>query len=316
MSLVALRTRTSGVVSHLLFAPRSAWPLAVARIVLGVGLLGWAVSMMFEVSTFMSEEGLVSAEFASDNFRWIELDTSTGVWVALIVLASSSVPIIIGWRPTAFLVLAFVLLVAVQRRTPIILNSGDIILRNLTLLLALTPTGAALSFDRWRRFGRDSLRTAPLVAPWGLRLVQLQMMLVYFFAFWGKSGDLWREGTAVSTAFRLTDLQRITPPGLATDNLLVVGVLTWGTLAVELCLAVLLWYKPARPVLIVVGLVLHLTIDTFVMVGFFGIAMAAGLLSFLDGDVIERRLDRRFERRQQRADEVDPSESTLRNASL
>lgn len=307
MSVEALRTRMSGSVNHLLFAPRSAWPLAIARIVLGIGLLGWAVSMMFEVSTFMSDEGLVGAEFASDNFRWIKLDTSTEVSIALIVLAGASISIIIGWRPTVFLVLAFILLVAVQRRTPIILNSGDIILRNLTLLLALTPTSAAFSFDRWRRFGRDGLRTAPLVAPWGLRLVQLQMMLVYFFAFWGKSGELWRKGTAVSTAFRLTDLQRLTPPGIVTDNLLVVGLLTWGTLAIELTLAVLLWYKPARPMLIIVGLALHLTIDTFVMVGFFGIAMAAGLMTFLDGDAVERRVGRR----RRRAGEIDRAEASL-----
>ena len=36
--------------------------------------------------------------------------------------------------------------------------------------------------------GRESLWTAPLVAPWGLRLVQLQMVVVYFFAFWSKNG--------------------------------------------------------------------------------------------------------------------------------
>jgi HTTM domain len=293
MSLDTLRSSVRDHVHHLLFAPRSAWPMAIARIVIGIGILGWAVSMMFEVSTFMSDDGLVGPDFASSDFRWITLDSAGSVQIALIVLTLASIPIIIGFRPTIFLVVAFILLVAVQRRTPIILNSGDIILRNLTLLLAFTPTSAALSFDRWRRLGRDGLRTAPLVAPWGLRFVQLQMMLVYFFAFWGKTGDQWREGTAVSTAFRLTDLHRFGPPGILTDNLLVSGLLTWGTLVVELALAVLLWYKPARPVLIVAGLVLHFTIDTFVLVGFFGIAMAAGLMTFLDGDSVQRFVDRR-----------------------
>lgn len=292
MSIDTLRASVRDHTNHLLFAPRSGWPVAIARVMIGIGILGWAVSMMFEVSTFMSDGGLVGPEFASNDFRWITLDSAGSVRIALIVLTLASIPIIVGFRPTIFLVVAFVLLVAVQRRTPIILNSGDIILRNLTLLLAFSPTSAALSFDRWRRLGREGLRSAPLVAPWGLRLVQLQMMLVYFFAFWGKTGDQWREGTAVSTAFRLTDLHRFAPPGFLTDSVLVSGLLTWGTLVVELALAVLLWYKPARPALIVAGLVLHLTIDTFVLVGFFGIAMAAGLMTFLDGERVQRYADR------------------------
>lgn len=302
MKLDSLRNRMGGGIDRLLFAPRSAWPVAIARVVIGVGVLGWALTMMLDVSTFMSDDGLVGPDFASTSFRWIELDSATSIWIALIVLALVSIPIIIGMRPTVFLVIAFVLLVAVQRRTPVILNSGDIILRNLVLLLAFSPTGAALSFDRWRAHGRDALRTAPHVAPWGLRLVQLQMMLVYFFAFWGKSGEQWTEGTAVSTAFRLTDLQRFAPPGFLTDNLVIVGLLTWGTLIVELALAVLLWYKPARPALIVAGLALHLTIDTFVLVGFFGIAMTAGLMAFVDGDAVERWIERRRVKRSETRD--------------
>ena len=67
-------------------------------------------------------------------------------WSALIV---ASLAIVVGWKPTIWLLVAFVLLVAVQRRNHLILNSGDIILRDFTLLLAFTPTGAAFSLDRY-----------------------------------------------------------------------------------------------------------------------------------------------------------------------
>lgn len=287
--LDALRAR----VHRLLFAPRSSWPIAIARVVLGVGILGWTVTMMFDVSTFLTGDGLVGPEFASDTWRWFALESTTAVWLALVALVVCAVAVVVGFRPTVFLLATFVLLVAVQRRSPPILNSGDVVLRDLALLLAFTPSGAALSIDRWRRHGREALRSAPLVAPWGMRLVQLQMMLVYFFAFWGKSGELWRDGTAVSTAFRLDDLQRFTPFDVLVENTTVVALLTWGTLAVELALATLLWNRRLRPVLIVLGVVLHVLIDTFVLVGFFGIAMIAGLMTFLDGDRIERRLARR-----------------------
>lgn len=286
-------SRLVGLVGRALFVPRSAWPLAIARIVLGLGVLGWAVTMMFDVSTLLSPDGLVGTGFAGDRWHWVDLDSTGSVWFALMTLTAAAVMITIGFRPTVFLVVAFVLLVAVQRRAPIILNSGDVILRDLTLLLALTPSGAALSVDRWRRHGRRALRSAPLVAPWGMRLVQLQVVVVYFFAFWGKSGPLWREGTAVSTALRLDDLARFGRLDAVVENVAIVALLTWGTLALELALATGLWFRRLRPGLIVGGLALHVLIDTFLLVGFFGIAMAAGLMTFLDGDRIEERMRRR-----------------------
>lgn len=292
-SIGRIRLAVAPRVDRLLFVPQSAWPIAIARIVIGVAILGWSVSMMFDVDALLGSDALIGTEFASGQWQWLPLDSTAAVWAALVGLVVASIGIIVGFRSTWFLLAAFVLLVAVQRRSPMILNSGDIIVRNLTLLLACCPTSAALSVDRWRRHGTAALRSAPLVAPWGLRLVQLQMIVVYFVAFWGKSGELWRDGTAVSTSLRLLDLQRFGQLDVLVDNVAIVAVLTWGTLAVELALAALLWHRPARPTLIVLGIVLHLMIDTFLLVGFFGIAMIAGLMSFLDGDRLDERLARR-----------------------
>lgn len=285
--------------------PVSAWPLAIGRIILGVTIFGWSATMMFDVGDLLGPDAVVPPEGASRYFRWLPIESTWAIWAALIGLLIAAIAITIGFRPTAFLLLAFVLLVSVQRRTPEILNSGDLILRNLALLFALCPTGAAGSFDRWRRVGRDDFWTAPLVAPWGLRLVQLQVSMVYLFAFWSKSGDLWRNGTAVSTALRLDDLQRFGEIDWLVGNIVIVALLTWGTLIVELALGVLLWVKRLRPFLIVVGLLLHLFIDVFLLVGFFGPALAAGLMSFLDGDSVQRRVDRRLDRRRVSADGVD-----------
>jgi hypothetical protein len=288
-----LRTTIGGLGHRLFVAPRSAWPLAFARIVIGIAILGWATSMWFDVADLLGENAIVGPEFTSGINRWIAFDTETSVRLALAVLVASSIGIIVGWRPTIWLGVAFVLLVAIQRRNVLIVNSGDVILRNITLLLAFTPTGAALSVDRMRKHGRDAFFTSAQIAPWGMRLVQLQMMVVYIFAFWSKSGDLWRDGTAVSTALRLTDLQRIGELDLLVENIYVVAFLTWSTLMLELALGTLLWAKPLRPVLIVLGVTLHLMIGSLILVGFFGLAMIAGLMTFLDAD----RLDVRFARR-------------------
>lgn len=285
---------------------RPAWPLALARIVIGLTVMLWAVTMWFDVTDLLGENALLPPELASDRFRWITLDTGTEIRIALVVLIVASLCIMVGWRPTIWLLVAFVLLVAVQRRNHLILNSGDIVLRNFTLLLAFTPTGAALSFDRYRRLGRDGLYSAGRVAPWGLRLVQLQVMVVYFFAFWSKGGDEWREGIAVSTALRLQDLQRIGELDVLVANIWVVAALTWGTLLVELMLGTLLWYKPLRPLLIVLGVLLHVSIDGLVLVGFFGLTMIGALLTFLDGESIQRSVsDRRARQDGDEASEPD-----------
>jgi hypothetical protein len=290
---------------HRLFvAPRTAWPLAIARVVIGVTILLWALTMALDVTALLGDDALVGLEFTGDLNRYLPLDSTFAISVALVALVLASVAIILGWRPSFWLVVAFVLLVAIQRRNTMILNSGDVVLRNLTILLALTPTGAAMSVDRIRQHGRGAFWTSAQVAPWGLRLVQLQVMVVYFFAFWSKSGDLWQNGTAVSTAFRLQDLQRFGELSVLVDNIWVVAFLTWSTLAVELALATLLWVKRLRPTLIVFGILLHVMIDTFVLVGFFGLAMIAGLMTVLDADRIDDLVRRR---RTNRVREAEPA---------
>ncbi len=298
---------------HRLFvAQRPAWPLAIARVLIGIGILGWSISMWFDVSTLLGTDGLLGTDTASSLWRWIPLDSDVLVRLALAVLAASSVAIITGWRPTIWLLVAFVLMVSIQRRSPMILNSGDIILRDLTLLLALTPSGAAMSLDRVRAHGRDAFFTSAMVAPWGLRLVQLQMMVVYVFAFWSKSGELWTNGTAVSTVLRLDDLQRFAVPGFIITSVLFTAVLTWSTLIVEVALGLLLWAKPLRPYLIVLGVILHLSIGATLLVGFFGIAMIAGLMTFLDADWVD---DRVRERRRQPAGGTGKRSSSARLSS-
>ena len=133
-----------------------------------------------------------------------------------------------------------------------------------------------------------------MVAPWGLRLIQLQVMVIYFFAFWSKSGDLWREGTAVSTVFRIGDLARFESPDWLVRNVIIIALFTWATLAIELSLSMLLWVKRLRPILILLGISLHVFIDVFIIVGFFGPLMIIGLMAFTDAERIDRFIQRRW----------------------
>ncbi len=68
--------------------------------------------------------------------------------------------------------------------------------------------------------------------------------MVYLFTVWAKArGERWFGGTAVSESLRVDDLMRFGLPDALTDSVLLANLLTFGTLAVELALALLIWNR-------------------------------------------------------------------------
>jgi hypothetical protein len=77
-------------------------------------------------------------------------------------------------------VLTWLLAMAWCARNPNVLNGGDDTLQVALLLLMLAPSGRALSVDAWlrRRFlGGD--RGPAMVSPWPVRIMQIQLCLIY-----------------------------------------------------------------------------------------------------------------------------------------
>lgn len=278
------------------FQPASATTLALVRILFGITLLGWTLSMLPDLMAFFSDSshGMLplahSASAGWSVFRWFGSDAA--IWVGWLLLVVASVAIIVGFFPTPAALVGWMLVVSFQHRNQYLLNSGDFVVRDLALLLALCPSGAALSIDRWRRVGRERFWQAPTVPQWGLRLIQIQASLVYFFSFWNKTGMGWRGGSATSTAWRLTDLQRFAVPDALVHNLWLSTLVSWGTLGVELSLGVLVWNRRWRKWALLGGLLLHVGIDLTILVGFFSWAMVAALTSFVPPEVGDRWVNR------------------------
>lgn len=76
---------------------------------------------------------------------------------------------------------AFVILSSLHHRNPNIVNAGDILMRIALFHLFLMPAGAAWSMDNFFR-GKLGLRIRQGVAPWSLRLAQIQIAVLYFFS--------------------------------------------------------------------------------------------------------------------------------------
>ncbi|MEX0834839.1 MAG: HTTM domain-containing protein, partial [Nitriliruptor sp.] len=209
--------------------------------------------------------------------------------VALLIPAGLAVAVGLWTRVAT--VLSFVLLLSIGRRDPYMMNSGDALLRHATLLLALTPAGAALSVDRWRRHP-DRAWEIPHAAPWGLRLLQLQLVFVYLFSSFEKlRGVPWLDGTALADAWRITDLARFGIPLPVYDSLLMTNVLTYSTLVIEVALATLIWNRRARPYVLIAGVFLHLGIEATMAVGFFSTVAVTLYLAFVPAETFERWIE-------------------------
>jgi hypothetical protein len=276
------------------FRPVPTSTLGVFRIAYGLVLTVWTLTLLPDATSFFASDGVL-AEHSSDGWRWslLFLDDSHAAVLGLMgALLVAAVCVMVGYRTRLATVVAFLLLVSLRWRNIWVMNGGDSLLRHIGFFMMLAPAGAALSVDRWRT-AKDRFWSHPLRAPWALRLIQIQISVVYLFTVWLKAqGERWNAGTAVSDSLRVGDLVRFELPWAITDSLLIANLLTYGTLAAELALAVLIWPRATRPYVIAVGVALHLFIEVTLSLGFFSIVMIMAYISFSPEDVTSRYLER------------------------
>lgn len=262
------------------FAPTDPLPLALIRIALGTVMTLWALSLFGQLADFFAVDG-VTGDAARGRawYAWTVLGAAPppmllgAVYLSLVVAAPA---LALGWHTRAASVVVLVAAVSLTRTDPYVFNSGDVLLRLICLYVALAPAGAALSLDARRRGAR-------MIPAWPLRLLQLQVSVMYLGAALGKfRGVGWRDGSATGYALRLPELERF-PLASALDAWpALVPFTTYATLAVEAALVVLVWPRRTRAPALLVGVTLHLGIELGLRVGFFSVAVMIIYLAFLD----------------------------------
>ena len=276
------------------FEPRSTATLGVIRIAYGLVVLGWTISLAPDLNNFFTSTGLVPQQ---PSVRWWfdplqNYPSHAALYALYAVLLIGCVCLLVGFRTRIASIAVFLGVLTLERRNPFVFNSGDLLVRNLAFYLMLAPAGAALSLDRWLK-NRDRFWEYPARAPWATRLIQLQLSFTYAATVWAKvRGTTWNDGTAVSFALRIGDLQRFHAPGFLTHNIWASNLMTFGTLALETSLAFLVWNRKARPYVLWLGVLMHVLIAINIMVGFFTMAILTAYLSFVDPMTMERLIDR------------------------
>jgi Vitamin K-dependent gamma-carboxylase len=271
------------------FRLQPAYTLGLVRMAFGVVAIGWTISLLPDLYPLFGPHGIVPQQ-PGDAFYWGVFaiwPSEHALLIGWTVLLVSSVALTIGWHSRLAALAVFVLILSFQHRDPWVWNAGDVAVRIEALVLALSPCGAALSLDQARSAG--TFWSAQQRPRWPVRLLQLQMSLIYLASALSKiNGSAWPQGTAVSYALRLPDLVLLSPPHWVTDSALLMNAATWGTLAVELSLAFLVWNHRLRPWVLAAGVVMHTVIMITIAVGFFTLAMFVLYLAFIPPETVQR----------------------------
>jgi hypothetical protein len=275
------------------FAPQDTSSLALFRIAFGTVAIGWTVTLIPNLFAFFGPGGILPQAPVGAAGEWDLLEISDSPVLLLAVFAATlgaAVAVTIGMYSRIAAIVLWIGITAFEHRDALTTNSGDGVMRSLALFLALAPAGAALSVDRLRTAPRRFWEF-PARAPWALRLIQIQISIGYLTAVWHKAHNgLWTNGTAVSYALRMQDIHHLYTPAFITHSVPLTNLLTYGTLAIEFSLGVLIWNRAARPYVLALGVCLHLGIDSSIMIGFFSYAMLASYLAFVPPETATRAI--------------------------
>jgi hypothetical protein len=291
MKLPVLVTSTVSRWNQFWFEPQATSSLALFRIAFGLVTVCWTVSLIPNALTFYGPDGILPSPPTRQPYEWSLLfwfsDPIVVIAVVALTLVAAIAVTIGAFTRTASVVLAIGMMCLEQRNT-FTMNAGDSVIRAFAFLLVLTPAGVALSVDRFRK-ARERFWEFPARAPWGLRLIQIQMSVGYLAAVWQKSGgETWRDESAVSDALRMEDIARLPTPEFITQSATLTGALTLGTLFIEFSLGVLVWNRTLRPWVLIFGVLFHLGINWSIMVGFFSWVMIASYASFVPPETATR----------------------------
>lgn len=276
-----------------LFAPQSTSAMTLIRIGWGAAAAVWALTLLPDVNPWMTEGELRYPNNLAEG-SWNILDVvewKHAPLVACLLLVVTGITSMIGLKTRLSTAAAALCMLSLQRTSPLVFNSGDLLLRQVGIALAFAPSGLLLSVDAARARRRGDQRPAPWRAPWAQRFLQLNLAIGYLLSAWAKArGSTWHDGTAVQRALRIVDVQRFEAPNwfIEQDDLL--NLLTWGTLAFEACFLILVWNRRAKPWLLLVGIGLHLGIDVMFDVGFFTHALLLSYIAFLSPRTSDRIL--------------------------
>ena len=285
--------------------------LGIDRRTLGVFRIGLATMILVDLwircgdlTAHYSDAGILPRTDAIRSLRsWslcVHLMSGAPAIQALLLLVAGAfaVALLVGFRTRLVTCVSWFLLMSLHDRNPLILNSGDQLLRALLFWGMFLPLGACFSLDAALD---SSKRTKPaVIVSVATIAVMIQMCILYWFAAVAKVGPEWRVDHTASYYALSTD-QYTTPTGrllLRYPELL--KVLTRSVLWIEaygpFLLFVPFFTARIRMVAIAAFMLMHAGFGTLMHIGLFSLVSIVGWGVFVPGqfwDAVSRWSNRR-----------------------
>ena len=293
------------------FQPADPTTLGLMRLLVGGMLLYSHLVWGLELELLLGPDGWHSADavrsLQQDQYAWsfwwlVPAGAMTLVhWICFALL----VFFFLGLYTPITSLCAFAISASYMYRAPMANYGMDQFLSCLVFYLALCPCGKTWSLDwlvaRYQAAAR-ALRKGETPAPFHTapsvranlfqRLIQVQLCIVYFFAGTAKlQGTSWWTGMAMWQAFSNLEYQSFDMTWLAFYPI-VINLITHATIVWELAFPFLIWNRHARPLILLVGVLMHLGIGALMGMWTFGLIMIFGYLAFCPGESLRRLLSR------------------------
>jgi hypothetical protein len=284
------------------FTPVSPAPSGLVRLLIGLVALFWYVSFYPDLQFFFGPVGIIDPQTVEQwrgsvpvfsIFDWPQSEASLwfAYWIGFAVLVLFTA----GLFSRVTSVAAFVVVISLIHRGPMLARPMEDVLAMVMLYLCIGPSGGAFSLDRlWRNRSASAGEGQTLPPPStsaniGLRLIQVHLALIHFAMAIGQlRDDSWWMGRAMWGFIGKTDSAYIDLTWLA-DSMYLLNFWTHGIVLFEFAFALLIWNRLARPILIVAAVLVWGSVALVSgMVGF-ALVMLAATLAFVPPEWIERQ---------------------------
>jgi hypothetical protein len=301
-----LRRGTLGGWNRFWFSPADPATLGLIRIFAGVMLFYTHLVWSLDLKGFFGQQGWLTPEtiaklpgssaFQWSYFYWIH--SATLLWAVHIAALIVFAMLTIGLWSRTMSILAFVATVSYVNRASLAQFGLDDANAMLALYLMVGPCGAAFSVDRWlkcRQAGGRLPVDPSIGANLAIRLLQVHLCVIYLFSGIGKAqGALWWNGDAMLMVTGMYEYQSWDITWLIHYRT-IAALLAHVTVFWELSYCVLVWPRLTRPIVLAIGVGMHLGIGLFLGMWTFGLAMIIANIAFVSPWVVRRVFDRRHE---------------------
>jgi predicted DCC family thiol-disulfide oxidoreductase YuxK len=285
------------------FTPSATTPLELTRIGLAAALLahyGFATPYLL---SFWGDNGWMPRKLLAEEvddplyqslFFYFHADWQLVAFHWLFL--GCCLALLLGWRTSVVKWVVLIGQISYDHRNPMFFYGVDKILAALLLILCVAPIGRELSLDRVRAVRaakRENLAARPplIETEWTgacIRLMQIQMAVLFFYSAVAKAGDDWRGGDAVWTVFTTDEHFNPFILGIFAAHYWLVNLATYGTLLIEIAYPFLVWQRATRPFLLAGALFLHAQFALLMGLFYFSFVMMTGHMAFVRPEWLAR----------------------------